>query len=385
MAFTALHWVAWALLAASALGCVYLGASALALRRVALSPRVALAAQPPVTILKPLCGEDWGLEINLRSFADQDYPSFQIVCGVSDEDDPAVPVVRHLMAERPAADLVLVADRHRRGSNLKVANLHNMLPAARHGILAISDSDMRVDRHYLAAVTAPLADPGVGLVTCLYRGIPADGFWSRLACLHVNHGFLPQAALAHAMGVAFGCFGASIALRRDMLERAGGLAAIEDALADDYELGAAVRRAGGRIALSPYLVDNVIAEGSLGTLFRHELRWARTVRLVAPAGFLGTIVTQPVALAALALATGVAPGAAALMLAFAFFVRCAAVRACDRALRLPPTPLHLLPGRDLLSFVIFLASFFVRKVEWRDRTFGVSERGNLTLDGDRPA
>lgn len=385
MAHYGLDLIAWVLLALSAAGCLYLGASAAAVRRFASRAPPARGVPAPVTIMKPLCGEDCGLAANLRSFCRQDHPAVQIVFGVRDAGDPAVPIVRALIAEFPDRDLALVVDRRRRGTNLKVANLANMLPAARHAILAISDSDMRVDPNYLAAVSAPLADPAVGLVTCLYRGVAAGGRWSRLACLHVNHGFLPQAAVADAIGAGAGCFGASIALRRDMLERAGGLAAIEDALADDYALGAAVRRAGGRIVLSPHLVDNIIAEPALGALFRHELRWALTIRKVAPLGFVGSVVTQPVMLAALATAVSVLPVAAPAMLGVALLCRCVAALAVDRALRLPPSPLWLLPVRDLLSFAVFVASFFARRVEWRDRTFGVSERGNLTLDGDSPA
>jgi ceramide glucosyltransferase len=385
MALTAIDLLAWVLSAASAVGCAFLASSAWAVRRlVARAPRLD-PNEPPVTVLKPLCGEDHDLEANLRSFCRQNYKHFQIVFGVRDARDPAVASVRRLMAEFPSADLALVTDGRQRGRNLKVANLQNMLPRARNDILVIADSDMRVDPDYLAAVAAPLADPKVGIVTCLYRGRPAGGFWSELACLHVNHGFLPMAALASAIGAGAGCFGASIALRRETLARVGGLGAIEDDLADDYALGAAVRRAGGRIELSPHLVDNVISEPSLAALFRHELRWARTIRLVAPFGFVGSIVTQPVIMAAFAAATGALPIAAPAMLGIALLCRGAAVAATDRALGLPPSPLYLMPLRDVLSFAVFVASFFARKVAWRDRTFRVGPGGELTLDGDSQA
>jgi ceramide glucosyltransferase len=385
MLLSAISLVAGALVAAGAVGCLYLAASAWAVRRLTALPPPRQAALAPVSILKPLCGEDPGLAANLSSFCRQDYPDYQIVFGVRDANDPAVAVVRGLMAELPGADLTLVVDRRQRGRNLKVANLHNMLPAARHGILVMADSDMRVGPDYLAQVTAPLAESGVGVVTCLYRGVPAGGIWSRLASLHVNHGFLPQAALAAAMGASAGCFGASIAFRRDTLERIGGLAAIEDALADDYALGAAVRRAGGRIVLSSYLVDNVIAERGLAALVRHEVRWARTIRLVAPLGFAGSIVTHPVMIAALATALGALPLAAPSLLVLAFFCRCVSVRLVDRALGFPPTPLWLIPLRDVLSFGVFVASFFARRVEWRNRTFRVGPGGEMFLDGDNPA
>ncbi len=386
MFVNALAVAAFALVALSGVGCVYLGLAVWAVRRLARQlPWPGGGGTAPVSVLKPLCGEDPGLEENLRSFCRQVHPQFQVVFGVRDDRDPAIAVVRRVMAAFPAADLRLVVAAERHGSNLKIANLLNMFPAARHDVLVLSDSDMRVTPDYLATVTAPLADPAVGIVTCLYRGVPAGGVWSSFGSLHVNHGFLPQAALAASIGAGAGCFGASIALRRDTLERIGGLAAVADALADDYALGAAVRQIGLRIELSARLVDNVIAEPSLAALVRHELRWARTIRLVAPAGFAGSIVTQPVALALLAVALGALPLAAPAMLALALLCRAAAARAIDRSLGLPPAPLLFLPLRDVLSFAVFVASFFARRVAWRDRTFRVGRSGEMTLDGDSPA
>jgi ceramide glucosyltransferase len=377
--------IAWGLVAAGGVGCFYLVFSVVAVRRFARKRPASAPDQAAVSVLKPLYGEDVGLADNLRSFCRQDHPRYQLVFGVRDEGDAAVPVVRRVMAEFPEVDCTLVIDHRQRGRNLKVANLHNMLPAARHPSLVLADSDMRVRPDYLTAVRAPLTHGANRLVTCLYRGIPAGGLWSRMACLHVNHGFLPQAVVAASIGAGAGCFGATIALRRETLDRIGGFAAIEDALADDHELGAAVRRAGGAIVLSTYLVDNFIAEPSLAALFRHELRWARTIRLVAPWGFAGSILTQPVALSALAVALGALPVVAPAMLVVAFLCRCAAIRAVDRALGLEPSPLVLLPFRELLSFAVFVASFFARKVAWRDRVFRIGSDGEMTLDGDRPA
>ena len=384
MTENSLNFIAWALIAGSAVGCLYLAASVWAVRRFLASPLRYSGPARPVSILKPLCGEDADLEANLRSLCTQEHPQAQVVFGVREASDGAVAVVRRLMAEFPAADLTLIVDGRRRGGNLKVANLRNMLPAARHDVLVIADSDMRVGPGYLTEVTGPLADPAVGLVTCLYRGVCAGGLWSRLACLHVNHGFLPGAAVGEAFGAGAGCFGATIALRRNMLERIGGFAAIADDLADDYALGAAVRRCGGRIEVSRHLVDNVIVEPSFSALFRHELRWARTIRQVAPLGFMGSIVTQPVALAFLALCLGALPVAAPAAFLMALFWRIATVRFVDRALDLPPTPLWLVPVRDLLSFGVFVASFFARRVAWRDTIFKVDPKGRLSFDGDSP-
>lgn len=376
--------IAWVLIGASGIGCLYLAVAVWSVRCLLRRRTARAVTLLPVSVLKPLCGEDPDLYENLRSFCRQSYPAFQIVFGVQNPADPAVAVVRRLMVEFPAVDLELVIDDRRRGGNLKVANLRNMLPAARYPLLVLADSDMRVSPDYLAEVTAPLAEEGVGLVTCLYRGVSAGGLWSTLAAFHINHGFLPQAAMGAMMGAGAGCFGATIALSRDTLERIGGFGAIADALADDHALGAAVRRIGRRVELSSHLVDNIVVEPSLGALFHHELRWARTIRLVAPAGFVGSVVTYPMVLSLLALATD-ASAAAAVALAASLLCRCLSVRAVDRLLRLPPTPLRLLALRDVLSFTVFVASFFARTVAWRDHTFRVSRNGRLTLDGDSPA
>jgi ceramide glucosyltransferase len=367
--------LAWLLCAASAAGSLYLLCAGVAVRRFAARAQPPAPLAAPVSILKPLCGEDAGLYGNLESFCCQDYPQWQVVFGVQDSGDAAIPVVRRLIAAHPEADLVLVVEPSRRDGNLKVANLQNMLPKARHDVIVIADSDMHVRPDYLAEVTAPLVDRSTGLVTCLYRGISAGGLWSQLACLNINHGFLPQALVAAAVGERNGCFGATIALRRDTLDAVGGLSAIAHSLADDHALGAAVRRLGLGVVLSAHVVDNVVAEPSLAALFRHELRWSRTIRAIAPAGFAGSILTQPMVLALLALVA--APRPAAAVLALALVSRAAMVRMIDSALRLPATPLWLMPLRDLLSFAVFIASFLSRTVAWRDRTFRIGRDGQL--------
>jgi ceramide glucosyltransferase len=379
-----LVFLGWACLAASVAGLLYLMGSVAAVRIIRNRPRRG-GGSTPVTLLKPLKGADAELYDNLRSFCVQEYAQFQIVFGVADLDDPAVAVVRRLIAEFPQRDLTLVVGGAGRAANRKVANLMDMLPAARHRLLLISDSDMRVMPDYLGVITPLLAVPGVGLVTCLYRGVPAgSGLWSRLACLYVNHGFLPQAAVGEILHTGDGAFGATLALSRDTLDAIGGLEAVADQLADDHALGAAVRRIGRTIVLAPVLVDNVIFEPTLGALFRHELRWARTVRLLAPAGYAGSVITYPVALALLALLLHPAPWSVYGLIG-ALAVRTATVWLGDRALGLPATPVYLIPLRDGLSFAVFIASFFARSVAWRDRRYRIARGGRLSLDGDSPA
>jgi ceramide glucosyltransferase len=364
--------------------CAYLGGTVVAAARFARRRVVLPVDRPPVSVLKPLYGVEPGLYENLLSFVDQDYPAVQIVFGVRSPSDAALPVARRLIAERPDRDIELVIDSRVSGRNLKVANLVNMLPAARHDILVFADSDMRVGPDYLATVTAPLCDAAVGLVTCLYRGRPTGGFWSRLGALHINFGFLPGALLGEAMGAGGGCFGATIALRRAVLERIGGLAVVRDELADDHRIGTAVRDAGLAIALSPYLVATSVSEKNFRCLWRHELRWARTVRLMAPLGFAGSVVTHALALVLLAALVCGFSLTSVMFLAISCALRWASAAAIAWMLRLPIAGLWLLPLRDLLSFAVFIGSFCGRNVSWRDQLFRIEPSGRIVVDGDGP-
>lgn len=366
----------------------YLGGTVIAVLRFARRRVPVSAEQPPVSVLKPLYGAEPGLHENLLSFVDQDYPAVQIVFGVRGPGDGALPIARRVIAERPARDIALVVNASVSGRNLKVANLVNMLPAARHDILVFADADMRVGRDYLAAVTAPLRDPSIGLVTCLYKGLPNEamprrGLWSRLGALHINYGFLPGALMGEALATGGGCFGATIALRRSVLDRIGGLAVVRNELADDHRIGAAVRDAGFAVALSPYIVATSVSEPSFKMLWRHELRWARTVRLMAPVGFAGSVVTHAVAIAALAVPLCGFSLTSLGFLAMSCTLRWASAVAIARVLRLPMTGLWLLPLRDLLSFAVFVGSFFGRNVSWRDQLFRIEPNGLIVeRDGE---
>src|SRR5512133_3175849 len=217
---------------------VYLVGATVALCRFVARALPEPPHRPPVSVLKPLHGEEPGLYENLRSFAEQCYPSVQIVLGVRDPLDTALPAAGALIRDLSGNDIALVVDARANGSNLKIANLENMIEAARHDLLVLADSDMRVDRHYLGAVTAPLHDPANGVVTCLYKGVSTGGKWSDLGALHINFGFLPAARVAEALGMGGGCFGATIAIRRGTLEHIGGFVRLRDDLADDHRIGA---------------------------------------------------------------------------------------------------------------------------------------------------
>lgn len=338
-----------------------------ALRRLpspSLPPR--RAALPAVSILKPLHGADPGLYENLRSFCTQDYPDYELVCGVRDPADPAIATVARLRAEFPGRTIHLVVDPRVRGRNPKVGNLINLLPSARHDVLVVSDSDILVPPDYLARVTAPLASPDTGIVTCLYRGVAGPGMWSRLGRQFVDDWFIPSVRLAYAFRWTNFSFGSTIALRRDALRAIGGFEALRDTLADDFWLGELTRRQGLRTVVSDLVVGTQIGESGLRPLWEHELRWLRTIRVIAPAGFtmLWVCFTTPVAL----LGFAVAPTRATLALMLAAIAARLLLHIVQRRRvpeRLPwHDALSVLP-RDLLSLCEWAAALAGHRVTWR--------------------
>jgi ceramide glucosyltransferase len=230
--------------------------------------------RPPVTILKPLKGRGIDLYANLASFCRQDYPEFQIVCGVSDANDPAVEIVERIQRDFPERDVVLsVGDRP--GANRKVANLCHMMEHAKHPVLALSDADIRVRPDYLRRNVAPLASPQVGLTTCLYRGRGFFGLPSVVESLLINCDFVPMVLTAQFIGQR-NALGASLVFKRTALETAGGFARLVDHLADDNMLGQMVKETGATVELVPYVVETILDSTTVADVWRHQLRWART-------------------------------------------------------------------------------------------------------------
>ncbi len=335
----------------------------------------------PVTILKPLHGDEPLLADALATLCAQDHPApFQIVFGVGDARDTAIPAVRALQARYPALDIALVVDGTRHGANPKVGNLINMLPAAKHAILVIADSDVHVRKDYLRVLARTLEQPGVGLVTTLYTGLPAFSVpASLLGTTQITHIFLPGALLSRALGRR-DCLGATMALRRETLDRIGGLESLKDHLADDNVLGQRVRAAGLGVALAPMVVATTVPERTVAALWRHEMRWARTVRALEPAGFAASLVQYPIFWALLAVLASSGASWTYMMVLLAWLSRALTAMAIDRALA-PMTPglalrcpVWLLPPRDVLSAVEWAASHAGRRVDWR----------GLTLQADTP-
>ncbi len=342
----------------------------LAVNRFAQRLPAARSARPPITMLKPLHGDEPLLEEALASFCTQDYPAFQIVFGLQDPADPALHVVRRLRARFPDLDMAVVVNPAGHGANRKVGNLINMLPQARHDLLVISDSDIHAAPDYLDSLAANLAVPGVGLVTTLYAGLPSGegGMIGRLGAEQINHAFLPGALLARAMGRQ-DCMGATMALTRATLDAAGGFEAMVDHLADDAVLGRLVLAQGQAIALAGTVPATTVPEVQMPALFQHELRWARTVQSLVPVKFALSSVQYPLFWSALMVGTSGGVTWAWLAFAGAWSLRGAAAWGIDRRLGLASRlPIWCLPFRDLLSVTVMLASYRTDRVAWRGQT-----------------
>lgn len=322
--------------------------------------------QPAVTVLKPLLGDEPLLEDALESFFVQDYPSYQIVFGVADPDDGALRVVDRLRARYPRVDVSVVIDAAQLGSNRKIGNLANMLEAARHAVLVVSDSDIHVRPDYLQAVLSALGRKGTGLVTTVYAGRPAFlNPVALLAAAQINQSFLPGALLGRLAGRQ-DCLGATMALRRETLDAIGGFAVLADHLADDNRLGRLVASLGLRVDVAATMTETTVSETCLSELIGHELRWARTMRLVAPAGLACSVLQYPLAWAATAAVSSGGATWAIVLACIAALGRALAARWLGVTLDLGPAlAWWLLPLRDALSVGLVAASFAGDGVTWR--------------------
>jgi ceramide glucosyltransferase len=346
------------------------------MRRAAIDTR----RRPPVTILKPLCGAEPDLYEHLRSFCQQDYAEFQIVFGVQDPADPALAVVNRVVSEFPSlpVDLVISAQQH--GDNYKISNLINMMTRASHDLLVIADSDTWVGPDYLAKVTAPLQDPKVGMVTCLYCDVPTPKISSRLGAMYINEWYMPSVLLARLFGFQGYASGQTMCVRRETLQAIGGLRAIVNDLADDYRLGELVRGLGLRIVLSPYLVKAQHDESNFDSLVHHELRWMHTIRILRPNSFKLLFLSFSLPLAGLGMLFAAAkttiPAIAWILFAVTLSTRLIVhflhrFRG-DGALL---SDFWLLPARDILFCWVWCRSFFVSRVTWRGNKFDVGADG----------
>jgi ceramide glucosyltransferase len=339
---------------------------------------------PPVSIFKPLRGLDPQMYESFRSHCTQDYPEYEIIFGVSDPDDPAAAAVRKLMAEYPGCSIRLVVCPDVLGNNRKVSNLVQMFPQARYDYVLVNDSDIHVPPDYLRRVMSPFAQPRTGMVTCPYRGIPADTLGSKLESLGISTEFIPGVLVARQIenGIHF-ALGSTLAMSREALNAIGGLSPLVDYLADDFELGYRISQTGYEVVLADVVVETHLPAYTFTEFFQHQMRWARSTRDSRRMGYIGLLLTfaLPWAMIAVVLASGawwswiVLGAAAVLRVAVALQAGLRVVH--DRNVL---KYLWLLPLRDMVAFWVWFASFADNKVHWRGEIF-ILEKGRIRPAG----
>jgi ceramide glucosyltransferase len=328
---------------------------------------------PPVSILKPIRGRDPEFYDAIRSHATQDYPEFEILFGLSDPHDPALKDILRLQTEFPQIPISLFPVRTN-APNTKAGVLAELAKRARHPVLLVNDSDIRVEPGYLRAVTAPLADPQVGLVTCLYRAT-ATSLAARAEALGIATEFAPSVLVARLLGVAEFALGSTMVFRRSDLERVGGFEAVADYLADDYQLGRRVNDLGLRIEFAPVAVETGLGSGSWADVWRHQVRWSRTIRVSRTSGYYGYVVTHATLWAMVAAAAG-EWWAAALALGVRMAAGVLVGGPVLRSARIAPD-FWMIPFRDLFGFAVWLGGLFGNEVLWRGKRLALRPDGRI--------
>ncbi len=342
---------------------------------------------PPVTILKPIHGLEKNQRINLRSTCLQDYPNFQVVFSVQELDDPAIPLLKEIQQEFGPDRVTVAIENTRSGTNGKINNMIGGLMHARHEILVISDSDVRLRPDYLKAIVAPLADPEVGCVCTLYKASCAQRWYEKVELLTLNADFMTSVVFAHVTGASKFCLGASAAVRRTTLNEIGGLEALADYLVEDYEMGRRIWESGRRIAVVPYIVDTIVDLRSPSQWWNHQVYWDQNTRAARPIAFFSTVMIRSVPFALL---TVLVRGAD--RISFAILAAAVLLRLASSALMLGMgfrdreglRSLWLLPFRDLASLVSWLLAFTKRTTIWRGAEFVLTRDGRLMARGAKP-
>lgn len=339
------------------------------------SPHPLYPIPPPrISILKPVHGRDPRFYEAIRSHAVQNYPEFEILFGVSDPRDAAIEDIERLKREFPAVpiELHVVATS---APNRKVGVLAELARRARHPVLVVNDGDIRVPAGYLHEVDAALDQPGVGLVTCLYRA-EADSQASRWEALGIATEFVPSVLVARLLGVAEFALGSTMALRAETLREIGGFEAIADYLADDYQLGNYIRNRGYGIAFAPVVVETNLGDQTWRDVWRHQVRWSRTIRVSRPSGYFGYGITHATFWALVAFAAGQWPiGAAVLVVRIAAGVWTGVGVLRDRNVA---RRFWLIPARDLLGFAVWLAGLSGKTVDWRGQKLKLRRDGRIS-------
>jgi ceramide glucosyltransferase len=340
---------------------------------------------PSVSVLKPVRGVDFGSYENFASFCRQEYADYEVLFAVNDDTDPVLPVVRRIIAEFPERKIRLLVGAEHLGANRKVNKLARLAREAQHDVLVLTDGDVRVGPRFLREVVARLADLKVGAVTCFYRGIADKNLGAEIEAAGASSDFFAGVLMAEwTEGITF-ALGASIATTREWLGKMGGFEAIADTLADDYELGNRIAKAGGEVVLSREAVWTMYPAQRFRGFWDHQVRWARTVRLCRPVSYMGLLFTQ--GLPWVALAAFVAParwlaivyllGYLTLRFAMAWTVGIWGIG--DEVLR---RKLWLVPLRDAIHFVTWLASFGSNHIRWGNVEYVIRQGRMVPIAGN---
>ena len=336
----------------------------------------------PVSILKPLAGMDEGLESNLRTFFEQDYPRFEVIFAVREECDPCLPMVRRLCAEyaHVASSVMVVGEPDY--LHAKVYSLARLIAQARHELLVMSDSDIRVGRDLLRRVAAEFAvrpdGSQVALATCPYRAVAGRSLWSKLEASGMNTTFwqgVLTARLLHGMNFAVG---PTIVARRAAIDAIGGIERVKEYIAEDFDLGRLVAQAGFPVILSSYVIEHRIGSESLQDNFAHRLRWGRTSRRSRRTGYIGQVFTHPLPIAILLAMVNPALWPVAVA---AVAIRYASAWTTSRVVLGAPLNWILLPIDDLMGFFFWMAGFFGDTIIWRGRTYRIDRQGRVVVEG----
>ncbi|MBK68842.1 MAG: hypothetical protein CMF54_03520 [Legionellales bacterium] len=336
--------------------------------------------QPPISILKPIYGLDPEMYINLKSFCLQNYPKYQIIFGLQDVNDEALPIVKKIIKELNDVDISFIINTERHGTNHKVSNLINMCPSIKYEFMLIADSDMHVNENYLSQVIKPFDDPNTGAITCLYFGSATKKITSMLNTMFINNWFLPSVLISKMIKPIEYCLGATMIVRRSILHKIGGFEALSNHLADDYMLGKLISNIGYKIHLSNCIVKNVVEESSFKNLILHELRWARTLRRVEPYGYALTFLTDSLILSIFAGTSLYVIGNSFVLFLFPIFITLI-IRVYMYSKTNEVTDsgrvgkIWLIPLRDTLTFFIRILSYAGNSVEWRKNKFAVDHLG----------
>ncbi len=337
--------------------------------------------QPPVSILKPLCGHDDGLEENLRSFFVQDYPEYEVLLGVHRVDDPAVPVAEKIMREfsgKISARLIVTGESPI--PNAKAFSLNRMVREARHDLLVMSDSDVRVKPNLLSHLAREFQEQRIGLISCPYLAVPGESLWSRLEAIGMNTellGGVLVARMLEGMRFALGC---TVAVRRSVLEDMGGFGYLQEFLAEDFVIGHRAAELGHGVLLSSQVIEHRIGSQAMMNNLGHRLRWARSTRRSRPAGYWGQIFTYPLPWALLLCLVYHAAWPAVLLTLVLRSLAAAAT--AHYVLHDPVTQKQwwLLPLQDVIGFLVWISGFGGDTIVWRDRKCTVLRDGRLHVN-----